>query len=153
MNASLWRDPSIFKLASAFITQMQHAGMAARLLGLDGLCPDDLLPMVRVTLADDRVVCAPPGGVDRSDGSPAQTFLGDDTTRLGSAAQFYAANAAGAAMVLADAVLRCGPCLDADRDDQVDSTTRVWPLGQTVQVSIGRCRLDAVGQSTASCTR
>lgn len=110
--------------AGPMLAQMKELGIDARFMGGDGICTPDLPARAKEVLADGQVVCASPGGIDRSDDPEAAKFLGAYARRFGADAQFYGPYAYDAVMLVADAMVRAGssdpakflPALAATRD-------------------------------------
>ncbi|HEY0859115.1 MAG TPA: branched-chain amino acid ABC transporter substrate-binding protein [Albitalea sp.] len=110
--------------AGPMLAQMKALGIDARFMGGDGICTPDLATRASGAAADGQVVCASPGGVDRSDDPEAAKFMGAYARRFAADARFYAPYAYDAVMLMADAMVRAGssdpakflPALAATRD-------------------------------------
>lgn len=110
--------------AGPMLAQMKGLGIDARFMGGDGICTPDLALRAKGSAADGQVVCASPGGIDRSDDPDAARFLGAYGKRFNAEVRFYGPYAYDAVMLMADAMVRAGssdpakflPALAATRD-------------------------------------
>ena len=92
--------------AGPMLIQMKRLGINARFMGGDGLCVPDLVSnWAAGSAADGQIVCASPGGLEKSDDPATIAFLANYAKRFGSGSRFYGPYADDAVMVMADAMV------------------------------------------------
>jgi branched-chain amino acid transport system substrate-binding protein len=93
--------------AGPMLIQMKQLGIGARFMGGDGLCVPDLVSnWARGSATDGQIVCASPGGLEKTDDPATIAFLANYAKRSGSGSTFFGPYAYDAVMVLADAMVR-----------------------------------------------
>jgi branched-chain amino acid transport system substrate-binding protein len=94
--------------AGPMIRQMKQLGINAKFMGGDGICSSELPKLAGGALADDQVICAEAGGVDKAEQAALDKWKAEYKKKFGLEVQVYAPyvydalNVMVAAMVKAD---------------------------------------------------
>ncbi len=88
------------------LRQMKQLGIAAKFMGGDGICTEQLPSLAGAGLGDEQVVCAEAGGVEESQKKAMDTFRADYKKKFGADVKLYAPYVYDATMVMVDAMQR-----------------------------------------------
>jgi branched-chain amino acid transport system substrate-binding protein len=91
-------------VAGPMLRQMKELGIAAKVMGGDGICTEQLASLSGIGLADGQVVCAEAGGVEDSQKKPIEKFRADYKQRFGVEVKLYGPYVYDAVMVMAAAM-------------------------------------------------
>jgi branched-chain amino acid transport system substrate-binding protein len=95
--------------AGSMLVQMKQLGIGAKFMGGDGLCVPDLVSQWAAgSAADGQIVCASPGGLEKTDDPATIAFLANYAKRFDRGSMFYGPYAYDAVMLVADAMVRAG---------------------------------------------
>ncbi len=93
-------------IGGPMLRQMKELGIAAKFMGGDGICTEQLPSLAGAGMSDDQVVCAEAGGVEDSQKKTIDAFRADYRKRFGMDVKLYAPYVYDATMVMADAMQR-----------------------------------------------
>ena len=88
--------------------QMKQLGIAAKLVGGDGLCTGEMIKLAAEALGDNEVYCVEAGGVDGDEVAANDKFRADFKARYNVEVQAYAAYAYDGVKLMAEAMKTAG---------------------------------------------
>jgi branched-chain amino acid transport system substrate-binding protein len=94
--------------AGPMLRQMQQLGIKAKYVGGDGICTTGLPGLASGAIADDQVVCAEAGGIDKSQMAGMDKFKADFKKKFGVEVQIYAPYVYDAVNVMVAAMVKAG---------------------------------------------
>lgn len=98
----------MYVIAGPMIRQMKQLGLKAKVIGGDGICTDELVPLTGGAIANDQVICAEPGGVSESQKAGLAKFKELYKKQFGSEAGLVSAYSYDAVNVMVDAMVKAG---------------------------------------------
>jgi branched-chain amino acid transport system substrate-binding protein len=94
--------------AGPMIRQMKQLGINAKFMGGDGICSSELPKLAGGALADDQVICAEAGGVDKSEQVALDKWKAEYKKKFGIDVQVYAPYVYDALNVMVAAMVQAG---------------------------------------------
>jgi branched-chain amino acid transport system substrate-binding protein len=90
------------------IRQMKQLGINAKFMGGDGICSSELPKLAGGALADDQVICAEAGGVDKAEQAALDKWKAEYKKKFGLDVQVYAPYVYDALNVMVAAMVKAG---------------------------------------------
>jgi branched-chain amino acid transport system substrate-binding protein len=94
--------------AGPMIRQMKQLGINAKFMGGDGICSAELPKLAGGALADNQVICAEAGGVDKAEQATLDKWKADYKKKFGIDVQVYAPYVYDALNVMVAAMVKAG---------------------------------------------
>jgi branched-chain amino acid transport system substrate-binding protein len=94
--------------AGPMIRQMKQLGINAKFMGGDGICSAELPKLAGGAMADDQVICAEAGGVDKSGQAALDKWKAEYKKKFGIDVQVYAPYVYDALNVMVAAMVKAG---------------------------------------------
>jgi branched-chain amino acid transport system substrate-binding protein len=94
--------------AGPMIRQMKQLGINAKFMGGDGICSSELPKLAGGALADDQVICAEAGGVDKAEQAALDKWKAEYKKKFGLDVQVYAPYVYDALNVMVAAMVKAG---------------------------------------------
>ncbi len=124
-------------VAGPLMRQMKQLGIAAKFMGGDGICSEELVKLAGDAMADGQVVCAEAGGVTKEKAAGMDAFKARFKKEMGADVQIYAPYVYDAVMTMAAAMQKAN---SADPKKYLPELAKISYEGVT-----GKVQFDAKG--------